>query len=612
MVKAMEAHLEVPLDRAWKSLPKKLRERILFGDKGKKKGRWEGVVAALEKRAHDYEQRKRDQGDSEGAIEYLEEELGRFVSRTVCPDCGGARLRKEALAVTLGDAGIREVTSMSVADARAFFDGLELEGARAQIAHRLVREVRARLAFLTDVGLGYLSLERKTATLSGGEAQRIRLATQIGSALVGVLYVLDEPSIGLHARDNERLIQTLLRLRDTGNTVLVVEHDEATIRAADHVIDMGPGAGRRGGQVVAEGSPSAIEATEASPTGRYLRGELALTAPKQRRRPSGWLTVKDARTHNLKGVTTRIPLGVLTSVTGVSGSGKSSLIVDTLLPLAREALNGATIDPVAGRLEGLDALDKVIAIDQGPIGRTPRSNPATYTGVLAPIRELFAALPEARARGYTAGRFSFNVKGGRCEACQGEGLIRVSMHFLPDVYVTCEQCGGRRYDRETLEVRYRGQSIADVLDLTVDEALDLLEVVPKIRDWLRALTSVGLGYVHLGQAATTLSGGEAQRMKLAKELARKDTGNTLYVLDEPTTGLHATDVEVLMAALDELVERGNTVLVIEHDLDVVRVSDFVIDMGPEGGDGGGEIVVEGTPEEVAGCPTSHTGRYLAR
>ncbi len=614
MVRAMEEHLEVPLDRAWSSLPKKLRDRILHGDKPKKGAVvWEGVIRALEKRARDYEQRKREQGgDAESAIEYLEEELGRFVSRTVCPDCRGARLRKEALAVALGGAGIHEVTAMSLASARAFFERLELGGARAQIAERLVREVRARLAFLTDVGLGYLSLERKTATLSGGEAQRIRLATQIGSALVGVLYVLDEPSIGLHARDNERLIATLLRLRDAGNTVLVVEHDEATIRAADHVIDMGPGAGRRGGQVVAEGTPRAIESVEGSPTGRYLRGEHALKAPKKRRKPTGWLTVDDARTHNLKGVTARIPLGVLTSVTGVSGSGKSSLVVDTLLPLAREALNGAKIDPVSARLAGLDALDKVIAIDQGPIGRTPRSNPATYTGVFASIRDLFAALPEARARGYTSGRFSFNVKGGRCEACLGEGVIRVSMHFLPDVYVTCEQCGGRRYDRETLEVRYRGRSIADVLDLTVDEALELLEVVPKIRDRLQALASVGLGYVHLGQAATTLSGGEAQRMKLAKELARKDTGRTLYILDEPTTGLHASDVEVLMGALDELVERGNTVLVIEHDLDVVRVSDYVIDMGPEGGVGGGAFVVAGTPEEVAACAASHTGRYLAR
>jgi len=610
MTRELTEALGAPLDVPWTKLPKKLREQILSGAKGKKSG-WAGVIASLEKRARDYEQRKREQGgDPEAAIEYLEEELGRFFARSPCSACGGARLRKEALAVTVGGRDIRALTGLSITEARAFFDALSLEGAKAQIAERLVREVRGRLGFLADVGLGYLSLDRRAATLSGGEAQRIRLATQIGAALVGVLYVLDEPSIGLHARDGERLLRTLERLRDVGNTVLVVEHDRATIRAADHVIDMGPGAGRLGGTVVAEGTPAEIAAAPSSPTGRYLRGETALARPAKRRSPQGWLTIASARTHNLKDVTARVPLGVLTCVTGVSGSGKSSLIVDTLLPLARAELNRAKIDPVPARLEGLAALDKVIAIDQGPIGRTPRSNPATYTGVFGLIRELFASLPEARARGYKAGRFSFNVKGGRCEACAGDGVTRVSMHFLPDVYVTCDVCGGRRYDRETLEVRYRGLSIADVLDRTIDEALELLEVVPAIRDRLRALVSVGLGYLTLGQSATTLSGGEAQRLKLAKELAKKDTGRTLYVLDEPTTGLHGTDVEVLLGALNDLVDRGNTVLIIEHDLDVVRIADHVIDLGPEGGDGGGRIVVAGTPEEVAACDASHTGLYL--
>ena len=612
MVRQLEKHLAVELDAPWKKLKKATRDRVLNGHaaKGEQEG-WPGVTASLAQRARDYEQRRRDQGgDVEGAIEFLEEELGRFVKRSVCSECGGARLRREALAVTVGGKNVREVTSMSVADARAFFDGLALEGNRALIAERLVREVRGRIGFLTDVGLGYLSLDRGTATLSGGEAQRIRLATQIGSALVGVLYVLDEPSIGLHPRDNERLIGTLHRLRDAGNTVLVVEHDTDTIRAADHVIDMGPGAGRLGGEVVASGTPTEIEADPSSPTGRYLAGKVPRGAPRKRRKSKGKLTVRDARTHNLRGVTVPIPLGALTCVTGVSGSGKSSLIVDTLLPLCRAILNGATVDPVDAYLDGVGALDKVIAVDQAPIGRTPRSNPATYTGVFTAIRELFAALPEARARGYKSGRFSFNVKGGRCEACAGDGVLRVSMHFLPDVFVTCEQCGGRRYDRETLEVRYRGLSIADVLDLTIDEALELLEVVPKIRDPLRALVSVGLGYVHLGQPANTLSGGEAQRMKLAKELAKKSTGSTLYILDEPTTGLHFSDVDVLMEALEQLVERGNTVLVIEHDLTVIRRADHVIDLGPEGGEGGGEVIATGTPDQIAACASSHTGRYL--
>ncbi|HJL19357.1 MAG TPA: excinuclease ABC subunit UvrA [Sandaracinaceae bacterium LLY-WYZ-13_1] len=626
--RALAAALDVDLETPWRALPAALRARVLHGDPSQSKGArgskktakkakkaekkpWVGVMPAMEARAKEYADRRRG-ADQDDPFAYLEEELGRFVRRTVCAACDGARLRAEALAVTVGDRAVHEVTAMSVGEARAFFEGLALEGERAQIADRLVREVRARLGFLADVGLEYLSLQRRASTLSGGEAQRIRLATQIGSALVGVLYVLDEPSIGLHPRDNARLVETLLRLRDAGNTVLVVEHDPDTIRAADHVLDMGPGAGRLGGTLVAEGTPAAIEADEGSPTGAYLAGRRGTPTPTRRREGRGTLAIREARTHNLRGVDVQVPLGVLTCVTGVSGSGKSSLVVDTLLPLARAALHRAKVDEVPARLEGLDALDKVVAIDQAPIGRTPRSNPATYSGVFTPIRELFASLPEARARGWGAGRFSFNVKGGRCEACAGDGVLKVSMHFLPDVYVTCRQCGGRRYDRETLEVRYRGLSIADVLDRTVEEALDLLGVIPRIRDRLRALTSVGLGYLHLGQSATTLSGGEAQRLKLAKELARKSTGQTLYVLDEPTTGLHFADVDVLMDALFDLVERGNTVLVIEHDLDVIRRADWVLDLGPEGGDGGGALVVAGTPEDVARCEASHTGRFLAR
>jgi excinuclease ABC subunit A len=618
MLQALADAAAVPVDVPWTDLPKKTRDLVLFGAKPSRAkasgkdatGLWPGVIALLEKRARDYEQRKREQGgDPEATIEFLEEELGRFESRTVCSACVGARLRPEARAVTVGGRALHELTRLPLDEAHAFFASLALEGTSAELVAPVLREVRARVGFLVDVGLGYLSLDRGTGTLSGGESQRIRLATQIGSALVGVLYVLDEPSIGLHARDNDRLIGTLLRLRDAGNTVIVVEHDEATIRAADHVVDMGPGAGRLGGRVVAEGTPEYITRVPDSPTGGYLRGDHERTVSAGRT-PRGWLALEEVRTHNLRGVTARIPLGTITCVTGVSGSGKSSLIVDTLLPLARAALYRTKIDPVAGRLVGVDAVDKVVAVDQAPIGRTPRSNPATYTGVFGSIRELFASLPEARARGYTAGRFSFNVKGGRCETCAGDGVIRVSMHFLPDAFVTCEACSGRRYERETLEVRYRGLSIADVLALTVDEAVDLLAAVPKIAEVLRTLVRVGLGYLQLGQPADTLSGGEAQRLKLARELARRDTGRTLYVLDEPTTGLHFGDVEVLLRALAELADRGNTVVIIEHDLDVVRASDHVIDLGPEGGDGGGELVFAGTPSELAQVERSHTGRYL--
>ncbi len=603
---ALTGKLAVKLDTPWKRLRKAARARVLDGE-----GAWEGVLPILERRAKDHHQRRLEQGSDAEAAGYLEEELERYAVRQTCAVCGGARLRPEALAVRLGAHNIDALTRMSIREATEAFGAVALEGARLEIGARLLREVRSRLAFLDDVGLGYLSLDRRARTLSGGEAQRIRLATQIGAALVGVLYVLDEPSIGLHARDNERLLGTLLRLRDAGNTVVVVEHDPATWRAADHLVDMGPGAGRLGGQVVAAGTPQEVAQVEASSTGRYLAGQRPSLAGRRRREPSGWLTVADARTHNLRGVTARVPLGALTCVSGVSGSGKSSLVSDTLLPLARAALHRAKVGDVAGRLEGLEALDKVVSIDQAPIGRTPRSNPATYSGLFTTLRELFASLPEARARGYSAGRFSFNVKGGRCEVCKGDGVLRVSMHFLPDVFVTCEECAGRRYEAETLAIRYRGLSIADVLDLTIEEALELLSAIPKLQIGLKALTSVGLGYVSLGQSATTLSGGEAQRLKLAKELARRDTGQTLYVLDEPTTGLHYTDVVVLMDALETLVDQGNTVLVVEHDLDVLARADHVIDLGPEGGDGGGEIVAAGTPEEVAAEPRSHTGRYLA-
>jgi excinuclease ABC subunit A len=612
MLRKLVDALGVPTDRPWSKLTKKQREAILEGKakRGRKAG-WDGVVPILEQRARDYAERKREAGEVESAVEYLEDELGRFVVKRVCRECGGTRLRAEALAVRVGDRGIASLTAASVEDARGFFEGLALEGQEAALGERLVREIRSRLAFLEGVGLGYLSLDRPSATLSGGEAQRIRLATQIGSALIGVLYVLDEPSIGLHARDNARLLKTLLALRDRGNTVLVVEHDPETIRAADHVVDMGPGAGTEGGRVVASGTVEAILADEASPTGAYLSGRGLRATPSTRRSARGWLRVVGATTHNLRGVDVAFPVGCFTAVTGVSGSGKSSLVSDTLLPLARAALHRAEVGEIPATLEGLEAFDKVVSVDQDPIGRTPRSNPATFTGVFNDLRSLFASLPEARARGYKAGRFSFNVKGGRCETCQGDGMLRVQMHFLPDVFVLCESCQGQRYNRETLEITYRGRSIADVLAMPVADALAFFEVLPKVADKLRALARVGLDYLTLGQSATTLSGGEAQRLKLAKELARKESGSTLYVLDEPTTGLHFQDVDVLMDALFDLVERGNTVLVIEHDLGVVRMADHVVDLGPEGGDGGGRVVAQGTPEEIAVQPESITGRYLA-
>jgi excinuclease ABC subunit A len=555
--------------------------------------------------------------------EEIESYVERLASIRPCPDCEGARLRPESLAIRVGGKNIAEVTHQSVKEAMAFFLALGNGGAgeaaaltdkEKEIARRILKEIRERLGFLQNVGLEYLTLDRTAATLAGGEGQRIRLATQIGSSLMGVLYILDEPSIGLHQRDNVRLLNTLVRLRDLGNTVLVVEHDEETIRAADHVIDLGPGAGAAGGHVVAEGTPADIAGNPASLTGRYLSGELAIPIPRVRRPPTGQvLTIVGARAHNLKSVRAEIPLGLFTCVTGVSGSGKSTLVTDILRKALDARLYGGRERPGEhDQILGIEQIDKVIDIDQAPIGRTPRSNPATYTGLFGFIRELYALTPEARMRGYQPGRFSFNVKGGRCEACQGDGLIQIEMHFLPDVYVTCEVCRGRRYNRETLEVSYKGKTIADVLGMSVDEALAFFTNVPRVREKLQTLHDVGLAYIKLGQSATTLSGGEAQRVKLSRELSRRGTGHTMYILDEPTTGLHFSDIQQLLDVLHRLRDAGNTVLVIEHNLDVIKTADHVIDLGPEGGDAGGQIVAAGTPEEVAKVKGSHTGLFLKR
>ncbi|HEX7157293.1 MAG TPA: excinuclease ABC subunit UvrA, partial [Burkholderiaceae bacterium] len=537
------------------------------------------------------------------------------VART-CPDCGGTRLRREARFVFVGEGAQRraifEIERLPLSQAQAYFEALELEGSRAEVGRRIVGEIGARLHFLNDVGLGYLALERSADSLSGGEAQRIRLASQIGSGLTGVMYVLDEPSIGLHQRDNHRLIETLKRLRDLSNTVLVVEHDEEAIRSADHVVDMGPGAGEHGGRVVAQGTPRQIAADPASLTGAYLSGRRRIEVPSSRARPGpDRLRLLDAHGNNLQHVDLELPVGLFVCVTGVSGSGKSTLINDTLAAAVARHLYGAATEPAPfGSIEGLEHFDKIVSIDQAPIGRTPRSNPATYTGLFAPIRELFASTPTARERGYETGRFSFNVKGGRCEACQGDGLIKVEMHFLPDIYVTCDTCQGRRYNRETLEVLYKGRNIAEVLDLTVEQAAGMFGAVPAVSRKLQTLADVGLGYVRLGQSATTLSGGEAQRIKLSLELSRRDTGRTLYVLDEPTTGLHFHDIAMLLEVLHRLRDAGNTVVVIEHNLDVIKTADWMIDLGPDGGEGGGRVVALGTPEEVAAAQGSHTGRYL--
>ena len=562
---------------------------------------FEGIIPTLERRYR------------ETTSEAMKQAYEEYMSEETCPDCGGQRLKAEARAVTVGGKSLPEVSDMSILQARAFFASLELDGNSRLIAAQILKEIDSRLGFLCDVGLGYLTLSRGAGTLSGGEAQRIRLATQIGSALMGVMYILDEPSIGLHQRDNARLIETLRRMRDLGNTVIVVEHDEETMLAADWIVDVGPGAGLHGGYIVAEGTPDDIRACPESLTGQYLSGRKRIPLPERRRKAAGWLTVRGAAEHNLKHIDVRFPLGTLTCVTGVSGSGKSSLVNEILYKHLARKLNRAKTRP--GRfdaMEGLEQLDKIIMIDQSPIGRTPRSNPATYTGLFDLIRKLFALSPEAKARGYRENRFSFNVKGGRCEACQGDGMKRIEMHFLPDIFVPCDVCHGQRYNRETLEVTWQGKNISDVLDMTVEEAMSFFENHPQILRKLETLYDVGLGYMKLGQASTTLSGGEAQRVKLATELSRKATGKTIYLLDEPTTGLHMADVDRLIHVLQRLTDAGNTVLVIEHNLDVIKVSDYIVDLGPEGGDGGGTVVAAGTPEEVAAVDASYTGQYLKK
>ena len=563
---------------------------------------------AFEGLLHNVEKRYR-----ETASEVSRQEYESFMRITPCRQCGGQRLKKESLAVTVADKNIWEICNMSIIDLKNFMDTIELTERQKQIGRLVLKEIRSRLGFLVDVGLDYLSLARATATLSGGEAQRIRLATQIGSGLVGVAYILDEPSIGLHQRDNDKLIATLKKLRDLGNTLIVVEHDEDTMLAADHVVDIGPGAGKNGGQVVAEGTAQEIMQVPESITGAYLSGKRQIPVPQTRRVPSGFLTVKGAEENNLKKINVKIPLGVMTCVTGVSGSGKSSLINEILSKSLTRTLNRARCIPGKHKgIEGVEQLDKVINIDQSPIGRTPRSNPATYTGVFDMIRDLFASTPDAKAKGYKKGRFSFNIKGGRCEACAGDGILKIEMNFLPDIYVPCEVCGGKRYNRETLDVKYKGKSIYDVLDMTVEEALDFFKHIPNIQRKIQTMYDVGLSYVKLGQPSTTLSGGEAQRIKLATELSRRSTGRTIYILDEPTTGLHFADVHKLIDILQRLTEGGNSVVVIEHNLDVIKTADYIIDMGPEGGDRGGTVVVQGTPEEVAQCPESYTGYYMKK
>ncbi|HEV7325050.1 MAG TPA: excinuclease ABC subunit UvrA [Bosea sp. (in: a-proteobacteria)] len=614
---ALAKHFGFSTTKPWSELPQSARDAILFGtgteavrmayNDGLRayevKKPFEGVITNMERRWKETES------------DWAREEIGRFMSETPCAACNGFRLKPEALAVKIDMRHIGEISQLSVKDALAWVSALpsRLSAKQNEIAPRILKEIRDRLTFLLDVGLEYLTLARGSRTLSGGESQRIRLASQIGSGLTGVLYVLDEPSIGLHQRDNERLLGTLRRLRDLGNTVIVVEHDEDAILTADYVVDVGPGAGIHGGEIVSKGTPQDILADPNSLTGKYLTGEMSVPVPIKRRKPQKGrsLRIVGARGNNLKDVTVDIPLGLFTCITGVSGGGKSTLIIDTLYKAIARKLNGSIEHPAAhDRIEGMEHLDKVIDIDQSPIGRTPRSNPATYTGAFTPIREWFAGLPEAKARGYQAGRFSFNVKGGRCEACQGDGVIKIEMHFLPDVYVTCDVCKGKRYDRETLEVKYRERSIADVLDMTVEEAKDLFKAVPSIRDKMVTLARVGLDYVKVGQQATTLSGGEAQRVKLSKELSKRATGRTLYILDEPTTGLHFHDVAKLMEVLHELVEQGNSVVVIEHNLEVIKTADWIIDMGPEGGDGGGEVVAQGTPEDVVRIGKGHTARFL--
>ena len=615
-LESVAKHYRQPMTKPWKDLPEDFRELVLYGsiddvkfvyDDGVRRYStvkpFEGVITNIERRWRETESN------------WVREELERYQSNQPCEACDGYRLKPQALAVKIADLHIGQVTEMSIREAHAWFDTLssKLTKKQNEIAERILKEIRERLSFLNDVGLDYLTLARASATLSGGESQRIRLASQIGSGLTGVLYVLDEPSIGLHQRDNARLLETLKALRDLGNSVIVVEHDEEAIRDADYVVDMGPGAGIHGGAVVAKGTPEQVMANADSLTGQYLTGMRQIPLPKTRRKATKGKRIKvvGAQENNLKNITVDIPIGLLTAVTGVSGGGKSSFLVETLYrAVARKLNNARELPGEHKKIEGLEFLDKVIDIDQSPIGRTPRSNPATYTGAFTPIREWFAELPEAKTRGYKPGRFSFNVKGGRCEACQGAGVIKIEMHFLPDIYVTCDVCKGKRYDRETLDIKFKGKSIADVLDMTVEEAAELFKVVPSVRDKLETLKRVGLGYIHVGQQATTLSGGEAQRIKLSKELSKRATGRTLYILDEPTTGLHFHDVAKLLDVLHELVDQGNTVIVIEHNLEVIKTADYVIDLGPEGGDGGGEVVATGTPEQVAKVPESYTGHYL--
>ena len=614
ILNALAEEFHFTLDVPFESYSKEIHDILIHGTNKSVKVRYKGQRGegvydlVFEGLIKNVERRYRETGS-----ETIKAEYETFMRITPCSTCKGMRLKRESLAVTVADKNIYEVTNLSIRDLASFLSDLELTKTQQLIGEQILKEIRARVQFLIDVGLDYLCLSRATGTLSGGEAQRIRLATQIGSGLVGVAYILDEPSIGLHQRDNDKLLGTLKHLRDLGNSVIVVEHDEDTMRAADYVVDIGPGAGEHGGQVVAAGTAEELMKNPASITGKYLSGELKIPVPNTRREPQGWLTVVGAKENNLKNITVNFPKGVFTCVTGVSGSGKSSLVNSILYQALAKQLNRARTIPGAYKeIKGIEQFDKVINIDQSPIGRTPRSNPATYTGVFDMIRDLFASTVDAKTRGYNKGRFSFNVKGGRCEACSGDGIVKIEMHFLPDVYVPCEVCKGKRYNRETLEVKYKGKSIYDVLNMTVEEALTFFENVPSIYRKIETLYQVGLSYIRLGQPSTTLSGGEAQRIKLATELSRKSTGKTIYILDEPTTGLHFADVHKLTEMLQKLVENGNTVIVIEHNLDVIKTADYIIDMGPEGGDGGGTVVAQGTPEEVAECPQSYTGYYVKR
>lgn len=617
MLSSLANHYNFDINQPWEQLPETYRQKVLFGsddeeisfnyvnDRGtvlRRKHKFEGVIHNMERRYRETESQS------------VREELNKYMTSSSCPECGGTRLCRSARNVFVDNRRLEDIVGLPVGECSAYFDALDLPGREGAIAEKIVKEIRQRFTFLVDVGLNYLSLNRSADSLSGGEAQRIRLASQIGAGLVGVMYILDEPSIGLHQRDNERLLKTLVRLRDIGNTVIVVEHDADAISAADHIIDIGPGAGVHGGEIIAEGTAAEIAANRNSITGQFLSGERSIQIPSTRHRAKGqYLSIEGATGNNLQSVDLKLPIGLFTCITGVSGSGKSTLINETLYPAAATALNNATtLKPATHQqILGLDQLDKCIDINQSPIGRTPRSNPATYTGIFTPVRELFAGTQEARSRGYSPGRFSFNVKGGRCEACQGDGMTKVEMHFLPDIYVACDVCAGKRYNRETLDVRYKGKNVHQVLDMTIEDARQFFDAIPNIAKKLQTLIDVGLSYIKLGQSATTLSGGEAQRVKLSKELSKRGTGKTLYILDEPTTGLHFHDIEQLLGVLHRLRDQGNTVVVIEHNLDVVKTADWVVDLGPEGGSGGGQIIAEGTPEDLISIPASHTGRFLA-